>query len=177
MKNPTGRWMDLFDPSSIAQACGGYLVAALGWVIFFNVGDGLPVYSVLGKLFFVFLAEVTIGYFVAALAGMYLNFQKKGINSSHIFVLLGTAGFIKSLLIAWALLCAMFPQTHLGAYAVLVLLLIALLQAIYLVKGLKQMGPISTADALAAWIAGVLPWGILLFLVGVFGIWGIVLLF
>lgn len=177
MQNPSGRWTDLFDRSSLGQACLGYFAAAMSWVIFFNLGDGLSIFALIFKLLFVFLAEVTVGYFIASLTGLYLNLRKKDVSASTLFVLLGSAGFIRMLLIAWALLCAMFVRAELSAFTSLVLLVVFVLQVIYLTRGLKQLTPMSTLGALAAWICGVLPGGVLFFLLFVFGIWGIALLF
>lgn len=176
MKNPSGRWEDMFDHSSVGQALFGYLTATLGWVILFNIGDGLSLFSLLAKLSIVFLAEVTVGYFMASLTGMFLSWNEKTVSSFHLFVLIGTAGFIKGLLIAWALICALL-NTHLGGYTSLVLFLVFLLQFFYLVRGLKQLTSLSTIGAVGAWFAGIVPVGILLFLLGIFGIWGLALLF
>ena len=177
MQNPTGRWTDLFDRASSAQACAGYFVAALSWVIFFNLGDGISLAALVFKLFFVFLAEVTAGYFIASLTAIYLSFRKIDVSASTLFVLLGSAGFIKSLLIAWALLCAMFPSMHLNSCNALALLLVFALQILYLIAGLKQLVTLTSLGAFVAWGAGVVPGAVLLFVLGVFGIWGIALLF
>ena len=177
MQHPSGRWTDLFDCSSSAQACLGYFIATLGWVIFFNLGDGLSLAALIFKLLFVFLAEVTVGYFIASLTGIYLSFKKVNVSASTLFVLIGSAGFIKSLLIVWALLCAFLSNAYLSSYNALVVVIVFALQVIYLTRGLKQVSPLTTMGALVAWIAGVFPGVILFFLLGVFGIWGIALLF
>jgi len=177
LQNPSSRWTDFFDSSCVTQACLGYFIAAVGWVIFFNLGDDLSLFALIFKLFFVFLAEVTAGYFIASLVGIYLSFKEKAAPASALFVLIGTAGFIKGLLIAWALLCAMFSGLHLSDCSALVLLGVFVLQIIYLVRGIKQIVPLTTASAMAAWLAGIIPGVLVAFLAGVFFIWGVALLF
>lgn len=177
MENPDGNWYRLLPNRSFGAACIGYLVAAIAWVIFFNVGDGLNVFSLSLKLFFVFLAEITLGYFIASLTGMLLSFQKVAVPSSDLFALWGSSGFIKALLLVGALVSACFPQAHLGRLAFLWLLLVFGLQFFYLSKTLKEWGNVSFGLAFLYWVLGIFPGLILFGLLGVFMLWGIILLF
>lgn len=177
MKNPDGKWYRLLPNRSFGAACIGYLVAALGWVVFFNVGDGLSVFSLSTKLFLVFVAEITVGYFIASLTGMLLSFQKVAVPSSDLFALLGSSGFIKMLLLIGALVSACFPQAHLGSFAFLWLLFVFGLQLFYLSQTLKQWGNISFGRAFLYWILWIFPGFVLFGLLGIFTLWGILLLF
>ena len=177
MENPDGNLYRLLPNRSFGAACVGYLVATIGWVVFFNVGDNLNLFSLSLKLFFVFLAEITIGYFIASLTGMLLSFQKVAVPSSDLFVLLGSAGFIKMLLLVGALVSACFPQAHLGRLAPLWIIVVFGLQLFYLSKTLKEWGNISFGRALLYWLLGIFPGFVLFGLLGIFMLWGIILLF
>ncbi len=177
MKNPDGNWYRLLPNRSFAAACVGYLVAAIAWVVFFNIGDGLNVFSLTTKLFFVFLAEITLGYFIASLTGMLLSFQKIPVPSSDLFALLGSAGFIKTLLLIGALVFTCFPHAHVKFLSFLLLLFVLGLQFFYLSNVLKQWGNISFGRAFLYWMMGIFPGFVLFGLLGVFVLWGIILLF
>ena len=176
MKEPNGYWFSLFDRGSFLQSCVGYLVAAISWVIFFNIGDAIGIAALLAKIFFRFLAQVTLGYFVASLAGMFLSFQKAPVSSADLFSLIGASGFIKSLLIVAALISAAFPEARLGLAAPLVLLAVWALQVCFLTREIKRLGNISAGRALSALLLGVLPGFMLFFLCIVFFVWSIALL-
>lgn len=177
MKNPADGIRRLLVRRSFRQACLGYFVAALSWVLFFNIGDHLSVTAVFFKLFFVFLAEVTAGYFIAALCGLFLDLRRVKVSAAQLFVLIGSAGLIKAILIAFALISATFTSLHLGLLSPLVLLFVLVLQLVYLVMGLRYAWNVGTAEALGGWLFGFIPVIALFGLVGIFGIWFLVLLF
>lgn len=177
MKDPAAGVRQLLTRRSFRQACVGYFVATLGWVLFFNIGDQLSVAALFFKLFLVFLAELTAGYFIAALCGLFLDLRRVKVSSAQLFVLIGSAGFIKALLIAFALISAAVPQAHLGYLAPLALLFVFALQLGYLVLGLKRAWNVSAGEALCAWLFGVVPVCALFGLLGIFFIWFLVLLF
>ena len=167
----------LLEERSFAQACVGYLAAALSWVLFFNIGDGLSVPSFLCKLAVVFSAELTAGYLLAAFCGMILDFWRVETSPVKLFVLIGSAGFIKGLLIAFALISAAVPGAHLGWLAPLGLLSVFSLQLGYLTRGVHRTYEISYTKAATAWIMACVPAVVLLGLLVVFLVWGLVLLF
>ena len=177
MKDPAAGVRRLLTRRSFRQACLGYLVAALSWVAFFNVGSHLSVAALFFKLVIVFLAEVTVGYFVAALCGLFLDLRRVKVSAAQLFVLIGSAGFIKAILVAFALISATVPQAHLGWLAPLVLVFVLALQLGYLVRGLKYAWNVSTAEALGGWLFGVVPVCALFGLLAIFFVWAIVLLF
>ncbi|MBO4675800.1 MAG: hypothetical protein J5601_06945 [Elusimicrobiaceae bacterium] len=177
MENPDGNWYRLLPNRSFGAACVGYLVAAIGWVVFFNLGDGLSVFSLFTKLFLVFLAEITLGYFIASLTGMLLSFQKVEVPSSDLFALLGSSGFIKIILLIGALVSSCFPQANLGHFAFFLLLVVFGLQFFYLSNTLKQWGNISFGQAFLYWMLGIFPVFVLFGLLSIFALWGIILLF
>lgn len=177
MKDPAAGIQRLLARRSFRQACLGYLVAALSWVLFFNIADQLSIAALFFKLFFVFLAEVTAGYFIAALCGLFLDLRRVKVSAAQLFVLIGSAGFIKALLVAFALISATFPTLHLGYMAPLVLLFVFVLQLGYLVLGLKHAWNVGIMEALGGWLFGFIPVFALFGVAGVFFIWFLVLLF
>lgn len=176
MENPETGLHTLMERRSFRQACLGYLMATVSWVIFFNVGDGLSIPALVLKLFFVFIAELTAGFCLASFAGLFLDLKKTKVSSAEVFVLIGSAGWIKGLLIAGALISAMCPSAELWLLAPLFLLGVLLLQLGYLTRGLMRISKISVARALSAWIVAFIPAGVLFGLLGVFCVWGILLL-
>lgn len=176
MQNPAQGVQDLLARRSFRQACLGYFAAALSWVLFFNIGDNLSVAALLFKLLVVFAAELTAGYFIAALCGLFLDLRRVKVSAAHLFVLVGSAGFIKGLLIAFALLSAALPQAHLGWLAPLAMLLVWALQLVYLVRGLKHAWNVNAAEALGGWLFGLVPVCAVFALLGIFFVWFLVLL-
>ena len=166
----------LLEQRSFAQACCGYWLAAIGWVVFFNAGDGISIASLLLKILFVFLAEVTAGYFIAALTALFLDFKKVPLSSAELFVLVGLSGWMKGFLIMGAIFSLMFPQAELGLCAPLFVLVVFLAQLIFLTRSVARVGETSIGVAFLAWVLGVLPIGVLFALVGGFMLWGIILL-
>ena len=167
----------LLERRSFRQACVGYFVAALSWVLFFNISDQLSLFALLFKLLIVFVAEMTAGYFVAALCGLFLDLRRVKVSSAQLFVLVGSSGFIKALFIAFALISAAVPQVHLGWLFPLAVLLVWVLQLVYLVRGLKHVWDVDTWEALSGWLFGAVPVCVAFSLVGIFFIWFLVVLF
>ena len=167
----------LLERRSFRQACVGYFAAALSWVLFFNIGDHLSLFALLFKLLVVFVAEVTAGYFVAALCGLFLDLRRVKVSSAQLFVLVGSAGFLNALLIACALISAAFAQAHLGILMPLVVLGLWVLKLIYLVCGLQLAWNLNVGDAVCAWLFGLVPVCTAFSLVGIFFIWFLVILF
>lgn len=176
MHEPEQALWILLEERSLSQACVGYLAAALGWVLFFNIGDGLTVPVFLLKLALVFVAEIIAGCFLAAFCGLFLDLFKVETSPVKLFVLIGSAGFIKGLLIAFALISAAIPAAQLGWFAPLGLLIVFSLQLGYLTRGVHRMYNISYRKAAGAWILAFVPVIAALFFLGVFAVWGLVLL-
>lgn len=176
VQNPAQALKELIAKPSFKQSCCGYLVAALSWVLFFNIGDGLSVPEFLVKLLIVFLAELTAGSFMAALSGLFLAFRGKKISPSQLFVLLGSAGFIKSLLIAFALVSACFPYAQMWMLAPLGILLVFALQLGYLTSALCRTEGTSVTLGLVAWLFGIVPVSALFALLITFFVWMIILI-
>ena len=106
-----------------------------------------------------------------------MDFLNVKTSPAQLFVLVGSAGLIKGLLIAFALISAAFPWAHLGWLAPLALLLVFGLQLGYLTRGLKRTCETSYAQALGAWLFALVPLSGAIVLLGIFLIWGISLLF
>ena len=175
--DPTKTLQTVLEQRSFPRACGGYLAAALGGVLFFNIGDGLSVPAFLGKLFLVFAAEVTAGYFIAAVCGLFLDFSKVKSSPAELFSLVGSAGFINGLLIAFALLSAAWPSARLGLLAPLAILTVLGLKTGYLTRGLMRVYQIPAGKALGAWLFGLVPVAAAGLLGFIFLVWGTMLLF
>lgn len=166
----------LLEERSLAQAGMGYLAATLGWVLFFNIGDGVAFPVLLLKVALVFLAEITAGCFLAAFCGLFLDLWKVETSPIKLFVLIGSAGFIKGLLIAFALISAAIPAAHLAWLSPLAVVGVFGLQLGYLVRGLKRAYGVSYIKATLAWVLACVPVLTALVLLGVFFVWGIGLL-
>ena len=177
MEDPVEGMHQLMARRSFRQSCLGYFTATVSWVVFFNTGDDLSIPALILKLLLVFAAELTAGYFIAALCGLFLDLRRVKVSSAQLFVMIGSAGFIKSLLIAFALISATVPQAHLGWLAPLALMLVFALQLGYLVRGLKRTWNVGAAEAIGGWLFGFIPVCALLMLLGIFFIWFLVLLF
>ena len=176
-QDPAAGVRRLLERRSFRQACVGYLAAALSWVLFFNIGDHLSLWALLFKLLIVFAAEVTAGYFVAALCGLFLDLRRVKVSSAQLFVLVGSAGFLNAVLIACALICAAFAEVHLSVLMPLIVLGLWVLKLIYLVCGLRYAWDVNIGDAVGAWLFGLVPVCMAFSLVAIFFIWLLVLLF
>lgn len=177
IKNPNEALRLILQERSLKQACAGYFAAALGWVLFFNIGDGLAVPVLVLKLAIVFAAELTAGYFIASLCGLFLDFSRIKVSPAELFCVVGSAGFIKGLLIAFALISAAIPTAKLCWFAPLALAFVFALQLGYLTRALKRACTIGTGKAIGAWLFGFLPVCAALVLAGIFFVWMISLFF
>lgn len=177
MQAPETALQRLLEERSVGQALVGYFAAAFGWVLFFNIGDGIFFPVLLLKMAVVFVAEVTVGYFLASFCGLFLDFLKVETSPVKLFVLVGSAGFIKGLFIAFALISATVPQARLGLLAPFAVLIVFGLQLGYLTRGVHRAYDVSYSKALVAWLMAFLPLAVALALMMVFLVWGISLLF
>ncbi len=177
MEDPAAALKEWVQARSLAWACAGYLAAALGWVLFFNIGDGISVAAFVGKWAVVFAAELTAGFFMAAVCGMFLDFCRVKASPAELFSLVGSAGFIKGLFIVFALWNAMWPQARLGGLAAAAVLLVLGLQLGYLTRGLMRLYGVSAWKALGAWLFGFIPLCAAGLLGCIFAAWGLMLLF
>lgn len=177
MKDPREAVQTLVRRRSFKTACAGYFAATLGWVLFFNIGDGLSVPALVFKLAAVFAAELTAGYFIAALCGLFLDFRRVQTSPAELFCLIGSAGFIKGLLIAGALVSAAAPAAKLYWFAPLWLFFTFALQLGYLTRALMRACNLKAFQALGAWLFGFVPVCAAGMLGAIFFFWGITLLF
>ncbi len=177
MENPASTLKAVVGEKSFSRACAGYLAAALSWVLFFNIGDGLSAAALLAKWAVLFAAGLTAGYLLAAVCGLYLDFARVKASPAEVFGLVGTAGFINGLLIAMALISAAWPAARLGALAPVAVLLVWGLKLGYLTRGLMRLYDIPAAKALGAWLVTLVPAAAVVLLGGIFLVWGIALLF
>ena len=177
MNSPEKALHNLLEERSLTQACIGYFAATLSWVLFFNIGTGATAAALLLKMLIVFVAELTAGYFLASFCGLYLDFLKVESSPAKLFVLIGSAGFIKGLLIAFALISAAFPLARLVWLSPSALLLVFGLQLGYLTRGIKRVYNISYPRALGAWLFAFVPMLVAFGLLFLFVCWGLMLIF
>lgn len=175
-QDPAAGVRRLLTRRSFRQACLGYFAAALGWVLFFNIGDQLSIFVLCFKLLLVFLAEVTMGYFAAALCGLFLDLRRVKVSAAQLFVLLGSAGFLNAILIPCALISAAFASAHLGLLMPFVVMALFILKLVYLVSGLRYAWEVDVMEALGGWLFGLVPVCVAFSLAGIFFIWFLVVL-
>lgn len=102
-KDPSAALRNLVEQRRFGAAAAGYALAALCWVVFFNIGGALSAWGLVGNFLFFFLLESTLGYLWAALSGLFLNFLSDGNGSSSLFMLMGVSGVVQGLLLCFAL--------------------------------------------------------------------------
>ena len=177
LNDPISALRLLLKERAFKEALWGYFIAALSWVLFFNIGDAISAPAFLFKLCILTLAELTAGYLLASICSLFLDFSNVKNSPAELFILLGTAGFIKSLLIAFALISATLPYAQLGFLAPIALLLVWGLQLGYLTRATVRTYQTNTGKALTAWLFAIVPATLVIFLAGIFLIWAIMLLF
>ena len=177
INDPSATLKALLARRAFNEALWGYFAAALSWVLFFNIGDGLSIPAFLFKLFVLFLAELTVGYLVASICALFLDFSDIKSSPAELFILLGLCGFIKGLLIGFALISAALPYAQLGYLAPIAIVLVWGLQLGYLTYGLQRSYQAKVGKALTAWLFVFVPAIAVCILVPIFFIWAITLLF
>jgi len=174
--NPTRALEELFKNRSFQLALWGYFVAALSWVLFFNTGDGLSAPAFLFKLCILFAAELTVGYIAAAFCSLFLDLSQIKNSAAELFIMVGTSCFIKGMLIAFALISAAFPFAKLGYLCPVALLLVFGLQLGFLIRNVMRTYNAQVGRAFTAWFFAAVPFAAVFVLLGIFFIWGIVLI-
>lgn len=177
MEDPAPALRAFVAEKAFSRACGGFAAAALSWVLFFNIGDGISAAALLAKWLILFVAEVTAGYFLAALCALYLDFSRVKSSPAETFCLLGAAGWINGLLIAMALISAAWPELRLGVLAPVGMLLMWGLKLGYLSRGLVRLYQVTPSKAVGAWLCTLVPLAAVAVLAGVFAFWMLALLF
>lgn len=175
MKDPLSGIRAAFSVRHTGWGFLGYACAALCMVLYFNVGEGISPVMLFAKFTVLFVAELLIGYFVASLAGLYLDFSGIKASPVQVFTLIGTAGFIKGLLVAFALISAAAPV--LSFLGVLVWVCVLICQLCYLLVNLKRLYDISFGRALTALLTAFFVPAFALLVLGIFFVWGLVLIF
>lgn len=175
MESPREGLEKLFRRRAYGVGLSGYLMAALASVCVFNMGEGIGVFSFLYKTLVLFIAEVLIGALMAACAALFLDWSGRDASPARLFVLIGTAGFIKGLLIAGAIVFLAVPVLH---YLMpLLVLLVLVLQLGYLTRNVARLYQVSAARACVAVLFCAAPALVAALLAMLFLVWGIFLLF
>lgn len=166
---------EIFSQRHAAWGVLGYGCAALCMALFFNVGDGLSPLALFAKFAVLFAMELVIGYFAASLSGLFLDFSGVKSSPAQLFTLIGTAGFIKSVLLVFALIKTAAP--FLGFLGLPVWGFVLASQLVYLVKNLKRLYGVSVGRALAALAFAVLPLLAAGAVLGALFVWALIRLF
>ena len=165
MKDPRQGLRHLFAVRAYGAGFAGYLLAALAAVCIFNAGSALGVFAFLFKTAAWFAAEILLGLVMAACAALFLDFSGHKASPAELFILIGTAGFIKGLLIAASVIALAVPVLVLG------------LQLGYLLRNISRLWNVGGWCACGAVFFCALPAVGSAVLAGIFFIWGLVLLF
>lgn len=175
MKDPREGLELLFSSRAYGVGLLGYLTAALAAVCVFNAGAGLGVFAFLFKTLVWWAAELTIGLVMAACAALFLDFTGKKASPAQLFILIGTAGFIKGLIIAFSVIA--LAQPALSFLVVLGVLATLCLQLGYLLRNIMRVWKVNAWQACGAVFFCAVPAlaGAMLSLV--FFVWGLVVLF
>lgn len=144
-KNPKQAVCELVEKRHFGAALAGYAAAALCWTVFFWVGEGLNAWGLLWRFVFFWLLEVTMGYLWAGLSGLFLNFFSNQNGSSALFVVLGLSGFCQGIILAFALIAAVFG--FLKSLAVLVLAIVFLLRFVFVLLNTSRVAGVGLAKA------------------------------
>ena len=174
MKDPREGLNLLFTVRGYKVALLGYLMAALAAVCVFNAGAGLSVFAFLFKTLVWWAAELTIGLIMAACAALFLDFTGKKASAADLFILIGTAGFIKGLVIAFSVIALAVPAL---SFLVALSVLAALgLQLGYLLRNISRMWEVNRWQAFGAVFFCAVPALAGAVLSAVFFVWGMVVL-
>lgn len=169
MREPAITMRAVLHARRLGQGVLGYACAALCMVLFFNIGGSVSPAVLFTKFVIVFAAELVLGYFVASLSGLFLDLAGAEASPAEIFTLVGLAGFIKGLLVAFALIAA--AQPALSFLGPLAWLLVLGLQIGFLVKNLGRVYGVSGGKAFTSLLFAVLPVAAAFALLLVFFIW------
>ena len=175
MKDPREGLERLFSSRAYGAALLGYLAAALSTVCVFNAGDGIGLFSFLFKTVVWFVAEILLGLVMSSCAALFLDFSGKKASPAELFILIGTAGFIKGLLIAASVIALAVPA--ISFIVPLMALTVLGLQLGYLLRNISRMWEVGGWRACAAVFFCAVPSVAGAVLAGIFFIWGLVLLF
>lgn len=175
MKEPLSGIREAFSSRHTGWGIFGYACAALCMVLYFNIGGGISPLALFAKFTVLFAAELLVGYVMASLAGLYLDFSSIKASPVQLFTLIGTAGFIKGLLVAFALMRAAVPVlSFLGLF---VWLGVLICQLCYVLVNLKRLYEISYGRALTAVLAAFLVPAFGFLVLGAFFVWSLILTF
>lgn len=108
-QDPTRAVRELVQGQRFGAALWGYGVAALCWVCFFFIGDGLSAWGFMWRFIFFWLLEISLGYLWAALSGLFLSFFSHENGSAALFIAFGLSGFVQSFLLCFTLLSGAAP--------------------------------------------------------------------
>lgn len=154
-KDPAHALRELTVNRRFGAAMAGYVTAALSYLVFFNVGAQLGAWAFAAKFLVLLLLELTTGYFIASLSGLFLDFGKHKGAGGDLFILVGLSGFIKSMLVAFALTAGAWPW--LQPVGALVILLAWACQFAFIVRGLRRVYDISLGKAVGALLFAAVP--------------------
>ena len=147
-KNPTQVVRELVSQRRFAAAMLGYGVAALCWVCFFWLGDGLSAWGFLWRFVFFLLLEVSLCYLWASLSGLFLSFFSHEDGSAALFIAFGLSGFVQGLLLCFALIAAAAPD--LASLSALIFFIVLMMRFTFVVMTTARGTQVGMSKALGA---------------------------
>ncbi len=147
-KDPEQVVRELVSQRRFAAAMWGYAVAALCWVCFFWLGDGLSAWGFVWRFVFFFLLEISLCYLWAALSGLFLSFFSHEDGSAALFIAFGLSGFVQGLLLCYALISAAMPE--LTSLAALVFFIVMMVRFTFVVMTTARGVQVGMSKALGA---------------------------
>ncbi len=154
-KKPAQAVRSLVEERRFGIAVCGYAVAALCWVVFFWVGDGLSAWGLVWRFAFFWLLEMTLGYLWAALSGLFLNFFSGGNGPSALFVVMGLSGFVQGLLLCFSLPAVAAPW--LKPLAALALVIVLLLRLAFVIVNVSRAAQVSIGKTIGSLCFALVP--------------------
>lgn len=168
-KDPAQTLRELVEQRRFAAAVGGYIVAALSWLVLLQIGTELGAWPFVLKFGVLFAAMLTGGYFASALSGLFLELTGTRSGASGLFIILGITGYAASLLLVFSLYATAMPW--LWPLTALAVLLVWAVQLIFAVKGVSRVYNLTVGKAFGILLFSVVPVAAVGFLGIAFFVW------
>ena len=147
-KDPEQVVRNLVSEKRFAAAMWGYSIAALCWVCFFWLGDGLSAWGFLWRFVFFLLLEVSLCYLWASLSGLFLSFFSHEDGATALFIAFGLSGFVQGLLLCFTLIAATVPG--LASLSALIFFIVLMMRFTFVVMTTARGVQVGMGKALGA---------------------------
>ncbi len=141
----------------LSTAFLGYFTGALVMAIFWKMksSSGVGLESFLFSIVFFYILMLSVGYFVASCAHLFLDMTTGNGNASGLFSLIGISHFIKIVIIPFIILSIQFPL--LREFSVLFLALVIIAQLWVIVYMMQQTYQLKKGITLLALLFSLVP--------------------